>query len=276
MSIEPATPPLSPYQGFRIQRLIRAIREFNWKYVLIEFVIVVAGILSAFAWNSWWERRNQESRATAYLEQILAELQDSEADLEQVISSMQKRLHAAAQLSRASFTTDPPSESQLREWFFTNMFYETPSITSGTLRAMISSGDIHLIQDQKLKTKLSSTADLVTAYENWSRDQVTEWLLPAWHDMHPYARFTALQMEMLHPDSVTAYALKDSMYLLPVAPRIQPFPIQLTRDLSDPAFHDLVLDVYVARWDLLQHTEELKKTIVQLRINITNWLETVS
>lgn len=263
----PATPRL-----FRIRRIVQALRLFDWKYVLIEFAIVVAGILAAFAWNAYWERRTDNQLAHEYLEQIVVELKASEADLESVTASMRRRVFAAAQLSRASFSAKPPSEDELRRWMLTNMAYETPNITIGTLRTMVQSGDINLITEREFKTQLSVTADRVAAYDLWWRTQITEWILPAWHDIQPFALFTALQLEITLPDSVTARAKRDTTYLLPDEPRIQSFPVNLTAELRNRDFHDVVLDTYVARRDLLNRTLNIRNELSTLREDLEAWL----
>lgn len=264
--------PSSPHP-FRLQRIIIALRNLNWKYVLIEFAIVVAGILAAFAWNSFWTKRSNQQLAHEYLTQITAELEASEMDLEAQVTSMQQKVHAAAQLCRASFSITPPSEDQLRRWMMLNLYYDTPNITVATLRSMVENGDINLIAERELKTHLSAMTDKVAAYEAWRSMQITEWVLPAWHDMQPFAMFTALQLELTNPDSVTARALRDTSYLLPIKPRKQAFPVNLTAELDNPEFHNVMLDTYIARYDMLNRTITIKEAIAKLRDEINTWLK---
>ena len=262
----------TPPRLFRLQRIIIALRTFNWKYVLIEFAIIMAGILAAFAWDSYWSKRSKQLLAHDYLEQIAVELEASESDLEAKIASMQQKVHAAAQLCRASFSITPPGEDQLRRWMLLNMSYETPNITVATLRSMVENGDINLIAERELKTHLSVMTDKVATYEAWRRTQIAEWLLPAWHEMQPFAMYTALQLELIAPDSVTAKALRDTSYLLPAEPRKQAFPINLTGELDNPEFHNVMLDTYVARNDMLSRTISIKKAITNLREEINELL----
>lgn len=252
--------------------IVPTISNLNWKYVSTEFFIVVAGILAAFTWDAWWDRRREETRVVVYLEQIVAELRESEADLQLATGRMRVQVIAAAQLSRASYAVTPPSEDELRQWMSTNMYYHTADITMGTLRAMVTSGDINLLPDQQLRTKLSVIVDRVADYQDWARAQITEWLLPAWHDMHAFVKFPALQFELTPQDSVAARAARDSTYLLPAGARIQAFPFNLTRELRNPAFHDVMLDTYVARVDLLNQTEAVLGDLAELRRGIEAWL----
>lgn len=264
--------PESP-RPHRLHRLINAFRAFDWKYLLVEFLIVVAGILAAFAWNSYWSQRDDLHLVQEYMVQITAELESSEADLDQKLTSMEQKVYAAAQLSRASYTTSPPTEDQLRQWMLSNMSYETPNITLATLQSMVENGDINLIPQRELKTHLSATMANVAGYEAWWKTQVTEWILPAWHDLQKFSFYSALLLELTPPDTLTAIALRDSTFMLPPDSRKQTFPIDLSSALDNPDFHDVILDTYVARRDLLNRTINIKEELSALRQEINTWLK---
>jgi len=53
-----------------LSRLSRAVREQNWFAVVLEFVIVVSGVLLAFQVSTW----SQEAADRAYARDILARL----------------------------------------------------------------------------------------------------------------------------------------------------------------------------------------------------------
>ncbi len=56
--------------------------SFNWKYAVGELVLIISGILIAFTLNAWWEGQKDALREQAYLEQMLADVQDYEERLE--------------------------------------------------------------------------------------------------------------------------------------------------------------------------------------------------
>jgi hypothetical protein len=250
-----------------------AVGNLDWRFLVAEFLIVVVGILAAFAWDGWWERRGAEAAVVIYLDQIAAELLQSEAELEGAIASTRRQLIAAAHLTRAAFAGEPPAESELRTWADQNSYYTRPVLTMGTARAMVSTGDISLVPDRGLRTRLVSAVDAMEEYQAWSRNQITQWLLPAWHEFHPFVLWTALQLELTSPDSIDARARVDSTYMLPPGERVQPFPVDIASHVRDPGFHAVMLDTYVARNDLLNSTEALLSEFRSLRVDIERWLE---
>jgi hypothetical protein len=48
------------------------------KRVLGELLLIVAGVLSALALDSWWEDQQDRQEETGYLEQLLLDLRDME------------------------------------------------------------------------------------------------------------------------------------------------------------------------------------------------------
>ena len=50
---------------------------WNWRATAREIGIVVAGILIAFALDSWWDRRNDARREAAYLLALHADFQEN-------------------------------------------------------------------------------------------------------------------------------------------------------------------------------------------------------
>ena len=68
-------------------RVIKMMEKLNWKYVLIEILIIVIGILIALRVDSWKENRNTKLRELQTLKELKQELS---SDLN-TIRSMQNR-----------------------------------------------------------------------------------------------------------------------------------------------------------------------------------------
>lgn len=255
-----------------MMRIVAGLKTMKWGSLLMEFIVVVVGILTAFAWESYWDRRQEHAHVTNLLTQIRIELAQTEATLEAAEREMVHQTTAAAGLTRASLAITPPGEEQLRQWLNSNMVYTRPKLTLATLRATIMTGDLSLIQDQALRTKLSLMLERAEEYEAQLRDQVVEWLLPAWHEMHAYARWTSLQIETRPAAELDSLARADSMSFVPLLRR-QPFPVELSRHLDDPAFHDLMMDTWAARDDLLSWTRVITQEVRDTQAAIDAWME---
>jgi len=72
---------------FKNMRVIKMMEKLNWKYVLIEILIIVIGILIALRVDSWKENRNTKLRELQTLKELKQELS---SDLN-TIRSMQNR-----------------------------------------------------------------------------------------------------------------------------------------------------------------------------------------
>lgn len=253
-------------------RLLLGLRQLNWHSAILEIGIVFVGVVVALAAGAWWEDRQDEARAVAYLEQIAGELAESESELDEVVTSMLGQVAAAAQLTRAAYAAEPPTEAELRAWALRNSYYAQPVLTMGTARAMVATADIRHVSDRGLRTRIVSAVNAIDDYETWSRNQVTEWFLPAWHDFHPYFLWTALVVEGTPGDSIDARALRDSTYMLPPGERVQPFALDIRSKVRDPGFHAIMLDTYISRADLLRRTEAMRAELAALREEIERGL----
>ena len=65
-----------------LQNISKAIREQNYYAVVLEFVIVIAGVVIGFQINAWAENRAQAQRERAMLERLLAETEAAVVELE--------------------------------------------------------------------------------------------------------------------------------------------------------------------------------------------------
>lgn len=53
-----------------LRRLAKHVREQNWLAVLLDFLIVIAGVLIAFQITAWGERQSERQRAEIYLDNL--------------------------------------------------------------------------------------------------------------------------------------------------------------------------------------------------------------
>lgn len=59
-----------------LQRLSKAVREQNWFAVVLEFFIVIAGVVIAFQITAWAERRASLQRSHAILERLHTDIEN--------------------------------------------------------------------------------------------------------------------------------------------------------------------------------------------------------
>ena len=69
-------------------------------YLLREVVLIVAGILIAFALNAWWQGRSAVATETAYLTRLDTDLGTTDAALEKAIARITAMSTTTANLMR--------------------------------------------------------------------------------------------------------------------------------------------------------------------------------
>ena len=128
-----------------------------------EFLVVLTGVLVALAFNAWWVSRHDAGRERAYLRQIRAELVRTEQELDTEIAYDAELFRRAARLHDAFFAVPAPPIDSLRGWFNTD--HADPEPLLGTLRAIVSTGDLHLVRDDSVRAALVWLAERAGYYD---------------------------------------------------------------------------------------------------------------
>ncbi len=140
-------------------------------YAVGEIVLVVIGILLALQLNNWNEDRKGQARKNALLHALSVEFSTNLKQLDSVIRFDERVVNATR-----NFINLNPDEAKstpndtLRVWLQNTSWLWTFDPQNGALRSGISSGDIHLIQNDSLINLLFSWQDVVAdASENEAR-----------------------------------------------------------------------------------------------------------
>jgi hypothetical protein len=141
-----------------LSRVIDHVKAQNWTAVVLDFVIVVVGILIAFQITNWNERRSEKARATAYLERL-------DDDLASDIDKYQRRgVKFFEEVSNYGFAAlnyaDRDDSGGASYWKLLVAFFQASQIDSfelahPTYDEMTSAGEIGLIGDVELRKSLS-------------------------------------------------------------------------------------------------------------------------
>jgi hypothetical protein len=144
----------------------RAASALPWKRLFAELGVIIAGVLIALAVDSWWERRQERQRADEYLEQLLVDFQRTAGRLENTIVAdtdwLQKSTSA---LARALDGPWPPADSLELP---TGYNYFEP--LTGTLAALIQSGDLRLVRSVSLRSELIAYSSVIQETKSVLRD----------------------------------------------------------------------------------------------------------
>jgi hypothetical protein len=148
----PDTKPIEPTHT-DAPRKVDVRRGFRW--FAAEFLVVVAGILAALMVQQFHQYRQERTRERFYLDQLHRDFISSRAVLRTARDQETRNTDGYALIWRAihSSAARPPSDT-LAEWFRYSSGLSQPRIVTGTLSALVTSGDIRLIRDDSLRSVL--------------------------------------------------------------------------------------------------------------------------
>jgi len=139
-----------------LARIARAVREQNWFAVVLEFVIVIAGVVIGFQVTEWRGERASAARAEAYLHSFLLDLA---TDAEHFDIDRRFRLTVLENGERALAATGTTGSAEA-DWDLVRVFWNAsqmsgrPSINS-TYVELTSAGELGLIANSDLRNALT-------------------------------------------------------------------------------------------------------------------------
>jgi hypothetical protein len=138
----------------------------KWRRILLlEFVVIILGVFAALAADSWWGGRTDHARMRQNLvalgQDLAAAEREIRASIENDSTSLAMSAGALALLRRGG-----PDFAEARTLVADTMLssIDVATIPYGTLRFLINSGDVRLVQDD------SARGQLIQGLANLQRD----------------------------------------------------------------------------------------------------------
>ena len=150
-------------------RLEQVGSALPWKRLLAEFTVIVAGVLIALAVDSWWERRQERSRAREYVQQLLVDFETTERRLRSTIEAETQRLEGVTTVIDRALRGPWPQADSLE--LPTGYNYFEP--LKGTLTALIEGGDLRLLRSDSVRFELIAFSALLHETETVLRHTET-------------------------------------------------------------------------------------------------------
>ena len=149
--------------------------EVDWRskvrWLGAEYLVIVLGVLTAVGINAWWGERQDRTNEQEYLRQLAADLRETEQAMDAMDRYMLPFERAPRRLAQAHFLTQPPPRDSVIAWAAVAPVYETVGPVLGTAEALVSAGDLRLIQDDSLRVAITAYLDdsrgYVRSYERW-------------------------------------------------------------------------------------------------------------
>jgi hypothetical protein len=217
--------------GF-VGRLSSGLRDQNWTAVVIEMLVVVLGVVIGFQVNAWGHARSDRAKERGYLEQLTSDVAATRRGLVGLDSTEAVGDRASARLVAAFRAPQAPPADSLLAWVARATRVEPPFVVLGTVRTLLSTGDLALIRDDSLRAYLPLYAEGVESVQPFI-DRNTE-------DIVVNARTLAE-----HVDYVDAFRAAGASLGVAGLPRsgTSPFPL-------DPKVFVHDREAYAAAWGL--------------------------
>ena len=138
-----------------LRRMMLHVREQNWFAVILDFVIVLAGVLLAFQITAWNAARQDVALERAYLTRLADEfvavedeLEDAQGDLDDARAGAERFLEALDAGDRAAMQAEAFALLSITR-------VSEVQIQSAALHELISSGRLGLIRNDDLRADLA-------------------------------------------------------------------------------------------------------------------------
>jgi hypothetical protein len=134
-----------------LRRLSQSLKTQNWTAIWIEFILLVVGVFLGIQVSNWNTERETKQKAAVFTERLKADLRH-EAFFYQYFIEYNRDVLAAAENAVNALTGKAPlSDEQLLINAYRATQYKQPQRFRDSYDEMISTGNIGLIKDQKLR-----------------------------------------------------------------------------------------------------------------------------
>lgn len=142
-------------------RVRRVQLSQGWQRVLGELALIIGGVLIALTLDAWWAGRQEQQQEIAYLEQLLADLQETQRRLHESISGDAAISDDVSQIVQRAFDGRLPPRDSLRLRTGYNQFRPL----TGTQTALLQGDGLQLLRSDSLRFALIAYSALTQATE---------------------------------------------------------------------------------------------------------------
>ena len=243
-------------------------RRWEWRpklrWFAAEIVVVVAGVLIALALNAWWGARQDRATEQSYLRQLAADL----VETERVIADTEARLAtpewATGELLRAFKSPERPPRDSLVRWLVDYGRLRVALPVTGTIEALIATGDLALVRDDSLRTAITAYAQAM-AVTAQSQHQWAERERTARDVVGSRVDYDEARAERMSPEALDSLARTVPVRGIQSGERRHPFPFTVESVLTDRVVYDAVRIVSTSKWNMIDYRREMRDATRVLR-----------
>ena len=134
-----------------LRRLSQSLKEQSWMAIVIEFILLVSGVFLGIQVSNWNAERETKQKAEVFTERLKADLRLEAFFYQYMIEYHRDVLTSAEKAVNALTGKVPSSDEQLLISAYRATQYKQAQRFRSTYDELISTGNIGLIKDQKLR-----------------------------------------------------------------------------------------------------------------------------
>jgi hypothetical protein len=150
--------------------LLDAMKRQDWVTILLEIVIVVVGIFLGLQADGWNDQRKDRELERRYLERIHADIEEDIDEMKYALELARTRRDMGELLLAA--LDDPNVVKSDPQAFVTAIeqagYTFLPVINDITFEELKFSGDLSIIQNERLRTAIAAYYKLIERYDQWA------------------------------------------------------------------------------------------------------------
>lgn len=137
-------------------RLSNVVGGRGWGSFVAEFIIVVAGIFAGLQADAWYQGLKDREREQVHLQQLARDFEHNIEVMQRAAdhhAGIEEELYFAIGVMKRGQVTE--EEYERFKWAILTMYQYPPSgVTTGAIDTLIASGDLSLLSDAELKSRL--------------------------------------------------------------------------------------------------------------------------
>lgn len=252
-----------------------APRRWDWRrgatWFGAEFLVVVTGVLVALALNAWWAGVQDRSKEQFYLRQLVSDLSETERTSVQKDRFMAPFESAPRRLAQAYFLADLPPRDSIVAWASVAPVHDPMSPVLGTVEAMVTTGDIGLVQDDSLRIAIVSYLDRtrsnIRSYHEWQ-----QLLLEHTSAYGVHAPVAEVFAEQIGPAALDSLDRADVWRAL-VPPGVEVEPFDAAAFVRDQRTQRLMVNIVATKDNMRLYREAFRSDAEVLRARVEAALE---
>jgi len=134
----------------------------HWSY-LADFIVIVLGIVVALSLDSWWQNKQDRKLEQEYLVRLYNDFKITLKEVSKDFEIQKQSNYDIKKIFKAIHKEVKINNDSVRKWMINGGRGVTINIADGTYQSLINSGNLGLITNDSLNSKLASYGSLVNS-----------------------------------------------------------------------------------------------------------------